>query len=99
MKKNYFISGEWNVTCDVCSKKIKAHEARHRWDGFIVCAEDYETRHEQDFVRARQDKITVPFQRPRHMPEYVVCTLTGGSAIPSFAVAGCAVTGTYLFGK
>ena len=64
MSKNYFISGEFNVTCDICSKKIKAHEAHHRWDGFIVCADDYEVRHEQDFVRARQDKITIPFTRP-----------------------------------
>ena len=64
MKKNYFKSGEWNLTCDVCSKKIKAHEAKHRWDGFIVCADDWEPRHEQDFVKAKTDKITVPFQRP-----------------------------------
>lgn len=64
MKKNHFISGEWNLTCDVCSKKIKAHEARQRWDGFIVCPADFETRHPQDFVKARQDKITVPFTRP-----------------------------------
>jgi len=68
MKKNHFISGEFNVTCDVCSKKIKAHEARQRWDGFIVCPDDYEPRHEQDFIRSKQDKITVPFSRP--IPPY-----------------------------
>lgn len=62
--KNHFVSGQWNVTCDVCSKKIKSGEAKHRWDGFIVCPDDYEMRHPQDFVRARQDKITVPFSRP-----------------------------------
>ncbi len=64
MTKNYFISGEFNLYCDVCSKKIKAHEAKHRWDGLIVCEKDYETRQPQDFVRARQDQITVPFSRP-----------------------------------
>ena len=69
MSRNHFVSGEWNVTCDVCSKKIKAHQARQRWDGFIVCPDDYETRHPQDFVVAKQDKISVPFQRP--IPEYV----------------------------
>lgn len=61
---NYYKAGEWNVTCDVCSKKIKAGQAKKRWDGFIVCHDDYETRHPQDFVRARQDKISVPFSRP-----------------------------------
>ena len=69
MKKNHFISGEWNVTCDVCSRKIKAHEARQRWDGFIVCPDDMEQRHPQDFVKAQRDKISVPFQRP--IPTYI----------------------------
>lgn len=69
MKKNHFISGEWNLCCDICSKKIKAHEAKMRWDGFIVCPDDMEQRHSQDFVKAKTDKITVPFQRP--IPEYV----------------------------
>jgi len=69
MKKNFYISGEWNVTCDVCSRKIKAHAAKQRWDGFIVCPDDFENRHPQDFVKAQTDKITVPFTRP--IPTYV----------------------------
>ena len=73
MKKNHFISGEWNVTCDVCSKKIKAHEAKQRWDGFIVCPDDFEHRHPQDFVKAQSDKISVSFVRP--IPEYVFTTV------------------------
>ena len=64
MAKNYFISGEWNLICDVCSIKYKAGKAKHRWDGFIVCPNCYEQRHPQDFVRSRQDKITVPYIRP-----------------------------------
>ena len=64
MAKNYFISGDWNVVCDVCSKKIKASDAKQRWDGLIVCPTDFESRHPQDFVKARTDKITVPFTRP-----------------------------------
>lgn len=64
MTKNYYISGDHNVTCDVCSKKIKMSEAKLRWDGFLVCKDDYEMRHPQDFVRARQDKISVDNTRP-----------------------------------
>ena len=64
MAKNYFISGDWNLICDSCGKKVKASEAKQRWDGFIVCPDDYETRHPQDFVKARTDKITVLFTRP-----------------------------------
>lgn len=64
MPKNHFVSGSWNLICDICNKKIKASEAKQRWDGFIVCSEDYENRHPQDFVRAKQDQMIVPFSRP-----------------------------------
>ena len=64
MKKNYYIAGEHNLICDVCSKKIKTHEGKLRWDGFFVCKEDWEPRQPQDFVRAKVDKITVPMIRP-----------------------------------
>lgn len=71
MAKNYYLSGQFNVTCDVCSKKIKASEAKHRWDGFITCQECWEPRQPLDFIRARVDKITVPFQRPIPTLEYI----------------------------
>jgi hypothetical protein len=57
-------SGDWYVSCDVCSKQIYASESKKRWDGFIVCADDFENRHPQDFIKARMDKISVPFSRP-----------------------------------
>lgn len=65
MAKNYYVSGGWNCTCDRCGKKKKASEVRLEWTGFIVCSDCFELRHPQDFVRARQDKISVPFTRPR----------------------------------
>ena len=64
MSRNTFISGEWNLICDSCSIKYKANKAKQRWDGFIVCPKCYEQRHPQDFVLAKQDKITVPYIRP-----------------------------------
>ena len=71
MKKNHFVSGEFNLLCDVCSKKIKASDAKQRWDGLIVCPSDFEHRHPQDYVRAKTDKITVPFTRPRPVDLFV----------------------------
>ena len=92
MKKNYFLSGEWNVTCDVCSKKIKAHEAKHRWDGLIVCKDDWEPRHEQDFVKAKSDKITVPFTRPIPTFDFVeiACTAYSKQCLADYGTADCA---------
>jgi hypothetical protein len=64
MNRNHYESGGWNLICDVCSIKYKSSKAKQRWDGFIVCPNCYEQRHPQDFVRSRQDKITVPYIRP-----------------------------------
>ena len=99
---NYYISGEWNLICDVCGKKVKAHKARHRWDGFVVCPSDFEQRHSQDFVRARQDKISVPYTRPRPTDVFIdvpyidkgnlgYCTITGMQAVPSWGIPGCMI--------
>lgn len=95
MSKNYYVSGEWNVVCDVCSKKIKSSQAKQRWDGFIVCPEDYEQRHPQDFVKARTDKVSVPFTRP--IPTYIftdvpyICTIDGMTAWVNWAVVDCSI--------
>ena len=64
--------GQWWIICDVCGKKIKSGKSRHRWDGFVVCEDDYEMRHPQDFVKARVDKISVPFTRPRPVDVFVI---------------------------
>jgi len=57
-------SGDWYVSCDVCSKKIYASDSLRRWDGMIVCKEDFETRHPQDLIKHRIDNQSVPFTRP-----------------------------------
>lgn len=74
MPRNYYVSGEWNVICDSCGKKIKAEDAKQRWDGLIVCPADFEMRQPQDFVKARADKITVPFTRPRPTDVFISVT-------------------------
>ncbi len=56
--------GDWWVSCDSCQKQIRASEAKHRWDGFIVCSEDFEERHPQDFVRVKPEGNHIPFSRP-----------------------------------
>lgn len=93
MGKNYYLSGEFNVTCDRCSKKIKAHQAKHEWTGFIVCGDCWEPRHPQDFVKARADKIVVDFQRPIQTPTYYICTFEQSIGIAGLGVAGCFTPG------
>lgn|SRR5574337_276223 len=97
MARHYYKSGEWNVWCMVCNRKIKSGEAMKRWDGLWVCKEDFENRHPLDFLRARQERISVPFVASTSFdtfdnpvyPVYPFCTQEGASGVSGFAVAGC----------
>lgn len=60
-----FLPGNWNAICDVCAQKYKAGEMRKRWDGLMVCPNDWEPRHPQDFLRAVPDRQAVPWNRPQ----------------------------------
>lgn len=93
MSKDWnYNSGQWWVLCDVCGKKTKSSEIKQRWDGFLVCKEDYENRHPQDFIRVKQDKIVVPFSRPRTTDTFSN-TCDTPTAIAGYAQAGCAIAG------
>lgn len=97
MARNTYKAGEWNVWCMVCNKKIKSGEALKRWDGLLVCHEDYENRHPLDFLRTRQERISVPFSAPTTFtnfdgpvyPAYPFCTAEGSSGVAGLAFAGC----------
>jgi hypothetical protein len=91
-------SGNWWIICDVCARKVKATEAKHRWDGFIVCPEDFEERQPLDFLRSSADKIRVDFVRlpvDEFLPEQ--CSVQGRHAYPLFAVAGCTIAGYTVY--
>jgi hypothetical protein len=98
MPRNYYKSGEWNIRCMVCDRKIKSGSIMKRWDGLLVCPDDYENRHPMDFLRARAERISVPFTYQSsfdqfdgpNYPPYPYCTPEGSSGIAGWATAGCA---------
>ena len=63
-KNDYLKLGDWNAECDRCGFKYKASQLREEWDGFIVCKDCWEPRHEQDFIRGIEDDPSVPWTRP-----------------------------------
>ena len=74
--KNHLILGNWNALCDSCGRKFKALDLKKRWDGLMVCQEDFENRHPSDFLRVQREKINVEFSRPypaqdNYLPEYL----------------------------
>lgn len=62
--------GEWNAICDVCGRKFKSSQLKRRWDGFRVCKDDWEKRHEQDFLRGRPDNPSVAWARPEQADKF-----------------------------
>lgn len=63
-------SYEYNGICDICGFKFKNKDLFRRWDGYIVCKDDYETRHPLDFYRNRDDFHKLPWIRPE--PNYLL---------------------------
>lgn len=72
--KTTFIKGDWVALCDRCGKKFHASELRETWEGYMVCEKDFETRHPQDFVKAKPDIQTPPWSRPVPEPTYITVT-------------------------
>jgi hypothetical protein len=62
--KNHLILGNYNALCDSCGRKFKALDLQKRWDGLMVCQEDFEQRHPQDLLKVQREKIAVPWSRP-----------------------------------
>lgn len=52
----YQAGNHW-VECDICGSHIRSGDAMITWDNLVVCPDDWEIRHPQDFVRAQYDKI------------------------------------------
>lgn len=84
----------YNALCDVCGFKFKASMLRKRWDGYMVCRNDYEVRHSMDFYTTRNDVHLLPWTRTDGAgidvgPVYI----TNTSSIAGIAIAGIAVSG------
>lgn len=70
-----YIPGDHWLICDVCGFKKRSSEMRRRWDGAMVCNEDFEERHPQELARYRgADRQSVPVARPE--PTDYFCTET-----------------------
>ena len=66
-----FKKGDWNAVCDVCGFEFKASQLRRRWDNFMVCKDDFEERHPQDFLKSKPDNQSVPWTRPEGTDQFV----------------------------
>lgn len=66
-----YVAGDFYRFCEVCGFRKRASQTRKRWDGLMVCNEDFEERHPQDFVRGRADRQNVPDPRPEDTDRFL----------------------------
>lgn len=91
MSGTYFKKGSYNICCDVCNKKVKSTEIKKRWDGLMVCPEDFEHDHPQKYIRVRSDGVAVPVIRERgEGVNLLVCNVITSSAYADYSTADCA---------
>lgn len=81
--------GDWEAICDSCGRKFKASKLKMRWDGLMVCAQDWEARQPQDFVRGVPDPQLVPWVRDEAKDKFKQCTTD--TSLAGLAIAGCAI--------
>ena len=55
--------GDWNTLCDVCGMKFKASDLRRRWDGFMVCVDDWEPEHPMNDFNPKFGSPHIDWQR------------------------------------
>lgn len=106
MKFTWWRSGSWNTICDVCGFKFKAEHLKQRWDGLMVCPEDWEIRHPQELIRPIQDQNKLPWTRPEATDQFISttyrptagCTAEGMTCQAGYMSADCAIVGNVIGG-
>jgi len=95
---SYYKKGSWNSICDRCGFEFKMHQLRKDWQGLMVCREDWEPRHPQDFLRTRPEHAGVPIARPEPEDDNrLVCYMWDSSGYAGLAQAGCMIAGNNTY--
>jgi len=92
-RADYFAMGDHNAICYECGRKRKASTMVRHWTGYWVCPQHWEPRQPQDFVRNVLDNQTPPWTQPPSDTFRLYCSFNGVTALPSYAIAGCAIAG------
>lgn len=95
---DYYKSGDYNAVCSMCGGKFKAGELRKHWQGMYRCAECWEPRQPQDFVKAPPPETPPPWIQPPNDVFAPSCSAQTRSAVPGSAGPGCAIPSYVFFG-
>lgn len=59
-----FQSGKWLAICDICGFRFHNDKLKKDWRGLMVCKQDWEPRHPQDYIHGVEDRSAPPWTRP-----------------------------------
>jgi hypothetical protein len=91
MSKGARWPGDWLAICDSCGLRFPSSKLKKRWDGLMVCSDDWEPRHPQELLRVRPEHVTPPWVRPEPPDDFIhVCNVWESSPYADLAVADCA---------
>lgn len=77
-------SGSHWAVCDSCGCQFRAEDLKETWDHFWVCDEDFESRHPQDFLRVKEEKIAADQPlKPEDTSNTVSVTFAETFTVPS----------------
>lgn len=97
-RKTYWAEGDYKALCDGCGFEFKASELRERYDGMMVCQEDWEPRHPSERPLSIRSPRALPWTRPEGPDVFTnpICTLLGRQGVAGLGIAGCAIAGLDL---
>lgn len=94
MKKTSW-PGNWKVACQSCGFWFPSSEIVKRWDGLLVCKNDFETRHEQTLIQVRAETAVPSFVSKDSQPDLFSHSCDAYSILSraDFGAADCATVG------
>ena len=81
--RDYLKLGDYNAVCDGCGFKFKFSELKERWDGFLVCPQDWEPRHPRDFPQPPRVERVITRTNPEPSIVYEDVTYSQTPTVPS----------------
>lgn len=104
MRVTWWKDPGWNALCDVCGQKYKNTDLRERWDGLMVCTQDWEPQHPQLLIRPIPDQQPIPWSRPEPVDTFIThtynpvtdqCSVMGHYCQADYMEADCAIVGAF----
>lgn len=89
--------GTWATNCDVCGFRFPSDKLYKRWDGAMVCMDDWEIRHPQTLIKVRGETAVPKYTRHNSDNILLYCDIVTRSGYAGLAAAGCAQAGNNQF--